>query len=175
MSCRGRPVWSRPHSSMRSLRAGRQWSPGRTWRPAAKHGSPTRPSTSRSTGSCWCALCGVRFPPSPDRARIPCLRRGILAQSEELRVAAYRAGPGGCDVEQLVPLQGFAWRLALDLTGAGKLLQDGDHDRLGVDVEVAARGSSGVGEAEAVGAERRVLPGDPATDLIRDGAHEVRD
>ena len=63
---------------------------------------------------------------------------------------------------------------AVDLAGVGERLERLDDDRLGVDVEEPAGGGTGVGEAEAVGAEHPVVAGDPARDLQGYGAHVVR-
>src|SRR5690606_6169557 len=53
-----------------------------------------------------------------------------------------------------------------DLAAPGELGERRDDDRLGVDAEVAAGGVPGVRQAEAVGAQRRVVLLDPLRDLV---------
>src|SRR5438309_1982337 len=76
------------------------------------------------------------------------------ARRRRLRVAARRARVGRGHIQQLVPVDRLLQHRAVDLALAGELGEHGEDDRLGVDVEEATGRAAGVGEAEAVRAER---------------------
>src|SRR6478735_3352611 len=95
------------------------------------------------------------------------IRRSALAA----RVPARTGG----HVVQTVLLDGLRGEAAVDRTLFGKSLKRPDHDRGAVDLEEATGRGARVGEAEAVGTERREAVRHPRTDLVLDRVHEVAD
>src|SRR6478735_2244070 len=90
-------------------------------------------------------------------------------------LAARVARRAGRDVVELVLLRRATGDVGVDLALLGEQLQRPHGHRRAVDVEEAAGRGAGVGEAEAVGAERGVRARDPLADLVLDGPHVVGD
>src|SRR6476659_1236107 len=88
-------------------------------------------------------------------------------------LAARVAGRAGRDVVELVLLGRPTRDVGVDLALLGEQLQRPHRNRGAVDVEEAARRGAGVGEAEAVGAQRGVGARDPLADLVLDRPHVV--
>src|SRR4051794_26051891 len=97
-----------------------------------------------------------------DGSAVRRLRRRAVGADDDLRALA-----------EPVALDGVLERLRLDLTAPGEPGEDGERDAGRVDVEEPARGRTGVGEAEPVGAQRAPLTRYPLRDLVGYGAHEV--
>src|ERR1700734_3106155 len=82
-------------------------------------------------------------------------------------------GSGLHVVDSILPRGRHRYR-RIDLPVARQRLQHRDHLRFGVGVEEAAGSWPGVGEAEAVGAQRDVAARNPGPDLLGHGAHPIR-
>ena len=85
-----------------------------------------------------------------------------------------RSRPGRPRVVDVVLRGGGHQRLAVQLAQLHQRAQRPDGDRLGVHAEVSPRRRPGVGQPEAVGAQRVVVAGHPGPDLVRHRAHPVR-
>src|SRR6476620_1071123 len=99
----------------------------------------------------------------------------IIGGGGRSALAARVAGRAGRDVVELVLLGRPTRDVGVDLDVLGEQLQRPHRDRRAVDVEEAARRGAGVGEAEAVGAQRGVGARDPLADLVLDRPHVVGD